>query len=63
MEDLKNWAIQNHLKLHVVGWGVLGVLAYKNWNKSQNWKIALGVLTVANAYGTYKALQNKGIVQ
>ena len=42
-----------------ISWLVNGVIAYKFWNKSKNWKIGISIITLGNLYYTYDFLQKK----
>jgi hypothetical protein len=45
----------------VVGWGVFGILAYKFWNKSTAWKVAISVFGAYNLYNTYKTFSKPAL--
>ena len=36
--------LQRKKMILFLGWGIFGFLAYKYWNKSNNWKIGIGIL-------------------
>ena len=51
--DLGKTARKIQVGFAVVGWGVFGLLAYKFWNKSNNWKIIFGAYNLYNTYKTF----------
>jgi hypothetical protein len=59
--DLGKTARKVQIGFSVVGWGVFGILAYKFWNKSNNWKIILSIFGAYNLYNTYKTFSKPAL--
>jgi hypothetical protein len=59
--DLGKTARKIQVGFAVVGWGVFGLLAYKFWNKSNNWKIILSIFGAYNLYNTYKTFSKPAL--
>jgi hypothetical protein len=59
--DLGKTARKVQIGFSVVGWGVFGILAYKFWNKSTAWKVAISVFGAYNLYNTYKTFSKPAL--